>query len=127
MNRSRPLYILLMAATFACGISSRIYASHLPEFIAVYAGDTLWALMVFWALGFIFKSESTVVIAAGALTLSFVVELTQLYHSPYIDSVRSTLIGGLLLGYTFIWSDLVCYTAGVLIGILFEKLFYTIQ
>ncbi|MCG8538340.1 MAG: DUF2809 domain-containing protein [Clostridia bacterium] len=30
-------------------------------------------------------------------------------------------IGGLILGFGFLWSDIVCYAIGILIGLLAEK------
>ncbi|WP_348983054.1 hypothetical protein [Desulfosporosinus sp. I2] len=38
------------------------------------------------------------------------------------------MIGGLVLGYGFLWSDLVSYTVGIGVGILIERLmFYNCQ
>ena len=52
--------------------------------------------------------------AAIATGFSFVMELSQLYHSPWIDSLRQTRLGGLILGSDFLWIDLVRYSVGVL-------------
>lgn len=51
-----------------------------------------------------------------ALALAYCVatELSQLYHAPWIDDLRATRLGGLVLGFGFLWSDLVAYTIGVL-------------
>ena len=51
---------------------------------------------------------------------SVAVELSQLYHAPWIDSIRHTTIGGLILGFGFLWSDLACYSLGVGLGVLIE-------
>lgn len=45
-------------------------------------------------------------------------ELLQLYHAPWIESVRQTRIGGLALGFGFLWSDILCYAVGTLIAYL---------
>lgn len=55
---------------------------------------------------------------------SFAIEFSQLYHSPWIDSLRNTRVGGLVLGYGFLWSDLVSYTVGIGVGVLIEKLIF---
>jgi hypothetical protein len=44
------------------------------------------------------------------------VEISQLYHAPWIDSIRQTALGGLVLGFGFLWTDLVCYSVGIFIG-----------
>ena len=48
------------------------------------------------------------------------VEVGQLYHAPWIDSIRRTTLGGLVLGFDFVWSDLACYAVGVGLGVLIE-------
>jgi hypothetical protein len=65
---------------------------------------------------------STARVAAMALGLSLLVELSQLYHAPWIDSVRQTTIGGLILGFGFLWSDLACYASGVGLGVALETI-----
>ena len=56
------------------------------------------------------------------MTLSVGVELSQLYHAPWIDSIRETTLGGLILGFGFLWSDTACYTVGVGLGVLLERI-----
>lgn len=46
---------------------------------------------------------------------------SQLYHAPWIDSIRATSLGGLVLGFGFLVSDLICYTCGVLIAYFFDR------
>jgi Protein of unknown function (DUF2809) len=52
---------------------------------------------------------------------SVVIEISQLYHAPWIDSIRQTTLGGLILGYDFVASDLTCYALGIGLGVLFES------
>lgn len=65
---------------------------------------------------------STWAVGALALLAALTVELSQLYHAPWIDSIRHTTLGGLLLGFDFVWSDLACYAVGVALGVLMERL-----
>ena len=121
--RRNPLVQLaLIALVAALGIGSRRYSNALPGFIAAYAGDTLWALAAFLGFGLILPRQSTRTIALLAMTLSVAVELSQLYHAPWIDSIRQTTLGGLILGFGFLWSDLACYAAGVGIGVILERI-----
>ena len=55
------------------------------------------------------------------MAFSVAIELSQLYHAPWIDSIRQTTLGGLILGFGFLWSDLACYAAGVGVGIILER------
>ena len=112
-SRPRLLTAALLLLTIALGLASRRYAAPLPHVIAAYAGDALWAAMVYWIAAFILPRAKTRTLAAIALSLSFAVELSQLYQAPWINEIRATRLGVLALGHGFLWSDLVCYAAGV--------------
>jgi hypothetical protein len=121
--RRRPLlYGIGLLATIALGLGSRRFGPMLPGLIASYGGDTLWALALFLFLGLLMPRMATGRVAALALAGSLLVELSQLYHAPWIDSIRRTTIGGLILGFGFLWSDLACYLVGVGLGVAIEGL-----
>jgi Protein of unknown function (DUF2809) len=121
MRRNRLLYLLGCAIVVALGLASRRYAGVLPTFIARYAGDTLWAVMAFGVIGIVVPGWSSLRVALAALTVSYAVEVSQLYHAPWIDAIRDTRPGALALGSGFIWSDLLCYTAGVALCVGLEE------
>ena len=105
----------------ALGLGSRRFGTSLPTFVATYAGDTLWALTVFLVAGALSPRARMSRRAAIALAVSHGVEISQLYHAPWIDALRLTALGGLMLGFGFLWSDLACYTVGVAAGVLLER------
>ena len=49
------------------------------------------------------------------------IEVSQLYHPAWLDAVRATRLGGWLLGFGFLASDLACYTAGVALAVIVER------
>lgn len=112
-QRSRLACVGLAIATIVAGLASRQWPAALPRFIALYAGDTLWAAMVVWLLALASPRASTTRLASTALALAVVVEVSQLYHAPWIDGIRGTRLGALVLGQGFLWSDLACYAVGV--------------
>jgi hypothetical protein len=111
--RDRRLYALLVVVTIALGLASRRYAGSLPAFLADYAGDALWAAMVFCMLALVFRAHSPLVLAVSALIIAFIVEFSQLYHADWLDALRAAPLGALALGNGFLWSDLLCYALGV--------------
>jgi hypothetical protein len=120
-SRRNPIVSLgLIAVVVLLGLGSRRFGDRLPGFVAAYAGDTLWALAAFLGIGLLLPRASTGLVALLALTVSLLVEISQLYKAPWIDSIRRTTPGGLVLGFDFVWSDLACYTVGVGLGILIE-------
>jgi hypothetical protein len=112
--------ITLIAVVCLLGIGSRRYSQILPEFIAKYAGDTLWALAAFLGIGLVLPRAPTRAIACLAMAFSVTIEVSQLYHSLWIDSIRQTTVGGLILGFGFLWSDLACYAVGVGLGVMID-------
>jgi glycopeptide antibiotics resistance protein len=79
--------------------------------------------MVFLLLGFIFHRITSLWIALAALLFSYGIEISQLYHAAWIDALRASRLGGLVLGYGFLWSDLICNTTGVGFGHVMELIF----
>jgi len=123
MSRHRILYGALVVIVILLGLGSRQYRQLLPGWVGLYAGDALWALMVFLGTGFLFTKWTTSKVAGIALLFAYGIEVSQLYHAPWIDAVRSTKLGGLVLGYGFLWSDLGDYLLGIALGMIGEILF----
>ena len=120
MIRTRITFFLSAVAVMFVGLASRRYQAVLPEFIGEYAGDTLWALMLFLLVSTLLAGRTVMSRAMISLVLAFLVEISQMYHAPWIDSIRHTTLGGLVLGFGFLWTDLVCYTVGIIIGAVAE-------
>ena len=121
MRRNRILYLILTIITIILGLLSR-KVQGLPQIISSYSGDTLWALMIFFLFSFLFNKKSTIFILVISIIFSYGIEISQLYHAPWIDSIRATTLGGLILGFGFLWSDLICYTVGIVIGAIIDKI-----
>ena len=116
IRRSRVLYAGLVVLVVALGLASRRFADAFPDGVRLYAGDVLWAAMVYFAAAVVWRRAPVARIGVGALLFSVLVEASQLYHAPWIDAVRATRLGGLVLGFGFLWSDVVCYAIGVGLG-----------
>jgi hypothetical protein len=104
------------------GLASRRFRQQLPTFIGEYSGDVLWALMLFLVVSFVLAGRPLFQRGIISLVLAFAVEVSQLYHAPWIDGIRSTTLGGLVLGFGFLWSDLVCYLVGIAAGVLADRI-----
>jgi len=124
IDRNRVIYFILILIVIAVGLSSRKYQIYLPELIGKYTGDTVYALMAYFGCGFLKPKYSIWKISLLALTYSYLIEISQLYHSEWIERIRQIRLGGLILGYAFLWSDMLCYTVGVLIGVSIEFVIY---
>ena len=120
-SRSRPVYGAALGLVIAAGLVSRSsLADRLPSFIADYAGDTLWALMVFLILALVLPRARTIHLGLLTVAVAFAVEVSQLYQADWINALRDTRAGALTFGHRFLWSDLACYTVGCAIGVIGE-------
>ena len=102
----RKKYFILTILTMILGLLSRKFMSYVPNLISPYLGDVLWATIVYFIIAIIF---------------SFGIEFSQIYQAKWINNIRATTLGGLVLGHGFLWSDLLCYTIGILIGSFIDK------
>lgn len=97
----------------AAGLLSRRYPAWQPRVVATYAGDVLWAVMVFWVLALVWPRTRSTMLAGAALVVAFAVEGSQPLQMPWLVALRETRLGALALGQGFLWSDLACYTVGI--------------
>jgi hypothetical protein len=121
LARSRPLLLLCVAATITLGLATRRAPSRFPDVVATYGGDVLWATMVYWLVAFARPAASWRVLAAITLFIAFGVEASQLAHTPWLDALRATRLGALVLGRGFLVSDLVAYCVGTVLALLLDR------
>jgi hypothetical protein len=117
------MYALAAMGVIGLGLASRSEAVGLPWFVAKYLGDALWGLVVFVGFGFLFPRQSTLLITVLAVGFACSVEFSQLYHPSWLDAIRATRLGGLVLGTpsaTFAWGDIVAYLVGIVCGVIAE-------
>ena len=122
MTGSRPTYFILIIATIIIGLLSRYFS-----FIPLFIGDILWALMVYFMMCFLFITHPVKFIMIASLLFCYIIEFSQLYKAPWINELRHTLFGRLVLGEGFLWSDLLCYTVGVGMGVWIDKSFIRLK
>ncbi len=116
MLKTRYTWLIIICITIVLGLASRYF-----NIIPLFVGDILWATMVYFIVRFLFINKAINFIATISLLFSFAIEFSQLYKAPWIDGIRPTLFGRLILGATFNWGDMVCYAVGVGIGVWVEN------
>lgn len=121
-KRNRLLYGVMILIVIVLGLFSRKMAYAIPDFLNTYLGDALWALMIYILFGFIFRDMKIKTVALIGVSFCYFIELTQLYHANWIDIIRKTTLGGLVLGYGFLWSDLLAYSIGIGVGVIIDVL-----
>jgi len=74
--------------------------------------EIAWCLLAAWAV----PRWRPAPIALTVLAATCILEFLQLWHPAPLESARSHLLGSLILGTTFDWSDFPYYFAGAAAG-----------
>ncbi|MBM7564713.1 DUF2809 domain-containing protein [Paenibacillus sacheonensis] len=106
-------YGIAMVVAIVLGLASRHYADRLPAWLASHAGDALWAAMIYVGFRLLWPQRRLLFSAIGALLFSYAIECSQCYQADWLNRIRATTLGGLVLGHGFLTVDLARYTVGI--------------
>ncbi|HNP24013.1 MAG TPA: DUF2809 domain-containing protein [Panacibacter sp.] len=119
MITRRITYIVLFVFFTWLALATRHHSDWFFPVVAKYGGDVIWAGMFFFLLRVIFPRTKLVKLVVCNYLLGVLDEVSQLWHTPILDSIRSTTIGKLALGLGFMWSDIACYAVGTVLAYFF--------
>ena len=121
-HRARWWYVLLAILTIVAGLAVHRGGGSLDARVQDVSGDALWAMMIAWWIGALLPLRPLAMRSGIAWSLCVMVELSQMVHTPSLDALRNTTLGGLILGHDFDVRDLLAYAAGVAIATLLESI-----
>ncbi|MEK5029212.1 ribosomal maturation YjgA family protein [Paenibacillus sp. FSL M7-1046] len=119
--REKFAYSIAMLLMMVLGFGSRAFADQLPLFISRHFGDALWAAMIYFAFRVLLTRQQRWISVVLSFGFSFGIEFSQLYQEIWINELRATLLGGLILGKGFLWIDLIRYSAGILFSYVADR------
>ncbi len=114
--KERSRYLALITGIIILGLLSRK-----TSIVPAWTGDMLYALMMFFIIRVLFIRKKIRFVFLLSLGICFAIECSQLYQAGWINALRDTLPGHLVLGQGFLWSDLIAYMAGALLGAAIEQ------
>jgi len=117
---TRVRYLSAALGTIAVGLWVHRGAAALSIDARDILGDALWAMMMTWFVGAAVPTTRLLARDLAAYGICAAVEFSQLIHTPAVDAVRETTLGGLVLGSGFDPRDLASYAMGVLAAALLE-------
>lgn len=120
IKRNPRTYLLIMVMLIAIGLPARTIQDQLPMWYVQYFGDYLWAMLLFFGFALAFQNVNTFKVAIITLLFTYSIEISQLFHPQWLEYLRSFKFFGLILGYGFLWSDILAYTLGISTGALIE-------
>ncbi len=107
---SRVAYVLAALAVIPLGLGVR--AVPLPWGIGGPAGDALWAVELYCVLRALVPGAAPRNTAIVCYVLAALDEASQAIHTPWLDAIRATWLGHMILGRGFVWLDLLWYAVG---------------
>jgi hypothetical protein len=113
----------LCLLVIAAGLALRGFGRDLglPAFVVKYGGSVLWGTMVFLLVAMLFGGYRRTPLAGIALAVAVCVELSRLFHTPWLDAFRLTTAGALLLGRIFSPWNTVAYAVGIALGAALDR------
>lgn len=110
------LYPIMILSTLLLGLLSRSSYISCDTLFGTFGGDILWAAMVYWGFALLFRSSISKRSLKYSLIFSYGIELSQFNKEQWLMDLRATRLGALILGHDFLWSDMICYTIGIVIA-----------
>ncbi len=112
-NRRTILSILFI---IPIGFASKFYSGLGADWVNNSLGgvfyEIFWCLVIFLSL----PKWSPLKIAVTVFVVTCLLEILQLWHPPFLETIRGNFLGRTILGNSFVWSDFVYYVVGSGIG-----------
>jgi hypothetical protein len=115
LSRTRLLVALLVLVPV--GFLTKEYSGPGRHFVNGYLGGVLYVVFWVWVVLLLRPRLRPARVAAAVLVITCLLEAAQLWHPPFLEAIRSTLVGRTLIGTTFSWGDFPCYVAGALLSV----------
>ena len=84
------------------------------------------AYEIFWIVFVLFIAPKTSMIwtASGVCLTTCAIEFLQLWQPPWLQAIRANLLGRLVLGNSFTWTDFPVYFLGCFVGWIWMRSLY---
>ncbi|MGF1458976.1 MAG: DUF2809 domain-containing protein [Leptolyngbyaceae cyanobacterium] len=114
----KPYYLIWSVALFILELGIALFID--DAIIRPYVGDVLVVILIYAVVRAVFPF-SAVITGVGVLLLAFGVELLQYFKIVEVLGLAASPVARTVIGTTFSWEDLIAYTMGVSIVLVFER------
>ena len=101
------------------GFATQVSAA--PHWVARGLGGTFYVLAGIFFLLTLLPAARPARVCGFALGATLAVEFAQLWHPAWLESIRATRPGALVLGTTFQWADFPYYFLGGALGCIWTR------
>lgn len=113
----RVLAFLSVVAIVPIGISTKFYHGIGEQWVSDYLGDVFYEMAWCWFFFIFFPTRKAIwKIPLAVFIVTCCIEFLQLWHPLWLQIIRSTFAGRMLLGTTFVAADFFYYAIGCLLS-----------
>ncbi len=111
-------YFILAVALFLTEVAIELYVH--DNFVRPYIGDLLVVILLYCMVKSILNTP-VLITAISVLIFSYLIETLQYLNITKMMGLENSYTAKILLGNYFAWGDILAYTAGILIVLIFER------
>jgi hypothetical protein len=89
--------------------------------IRPYGGDFLVVILIYCTVKSFFNTP-VLPAAIGVLLFAYLIEVSQYHHLVYLLGLGNNKMARIIMGTGFSWVDMLCYTLGIGLVVLIEKI-----
>ncbi len=117
----RVALLLTIIPIFVLGLTSKFYPGPGHKWFNNYFGDFLYQIFLILLVTFVWPQASPAWTSLGVFIFNCAIEFLQLWQPPFLQAIRATLFGRLLLGNSFVWDDFLYYGGGCTLGFIWVR------
>jgi DNA integrity scanning protein DisA with diadenylate cyclase activity len=106
------LFIFVIEVIIALFVKDKI--------IRPYGGDVLVVIMIYYFVKTFIKTKP-IYLAIGVVLFAYGIEIGQYYNLVEVLNLQDNKVMRIVIGSSFSWGDMVCYTIGALICLLIDR------
>ncbi len=114
---SRRRLVVALAVTVPVGLATKAWAGVESGFVRANAGGALYVVFFTLVVAFIAPGVIPSIAAIRVFLATCAIEVSQLWHPPWLDPVRRSLPGRLVAGSTFDPWDFAGYALGAVAAV----------
>lgn len=115
------------ALTILLFVTEALIALYMHDaFIRPYGGDVLVEILIYCFVKSILSTPA-VPTALVVLAFCYAIEIGQYFHYVELLGLQNSKLARIVMGIGFSWIDMLCYTAGMLIVLLAERVAHSVE
>lgn len=112
MKKYRNLILICLLIIVILGLATKFYQGVFAEWLNNSFSSIFYEAFWIFLVIFIQPRLTPGWVAFWVFIITSFLEFMQLWKPPFLQAIRATLIGRLLLGNTFVWWDFLYYILG---------------